>query len=396
MRIGIDCLNIKANYRGGINSYTLGLLNGFKSIDSDNEYIIFCTDKNKELFEKYNQGNFKLIVINDFIMVLNKYIMLFPLIINSVKFWKFINDSYYRILGIKKLIETNCDILYISTTVLNIFNLQIPTILSMHDIQHHHYPEFFSKIRLKWRRLTFKNSAKYASYFQASSNFIKEDLLSIFHEIDEKQIVVIPEGVNIEEFTKKREIDLFKKFNISEEFIFFPAQLWKHKNHITVLKALKKLEQEGVVVPLIMTGDKYSASQEILDFMQNNNMFYVKYLGKVKFQDLVALYQQAKFMITATMYESSSLPILESAASGTAIIAAKTPPNIEMAKNIKMHLFEPLDIKECASVIKKCWLSDKTKIDQEVADNKINVKIYSWNKIASQYLSFIKEKIDVK
>ena len=47
------------------------------------------------------------------------------------------------------------------------------------------------------------------------------------------------------------------------------------------------------------------------------------------FKTLVALYKKSKFLITATLYESSSLPILEAAASKTSIIASDTPPNIE-------------------------------------------------------------------
>jgi len=49
-------------------------------------------------------------------------------------------------------------------------------------------------------------------------------------------------------------------------------------------------------------------------------MGYIRYVGKVSFQDMVALYQMAAFMITATLHESSSLPILEAAAAGTPII----------------------------------------------------------------------------
>jgi glycosyltransferase involved in cell wall biosynthesis len=220
--------------------------------------------------------------------------------------------------------------------------------------------------------------------------------LDIFSEINEKQITVISEGVNIKEFTVKRDIDIQSKFGIPKRFLFFPAQLWKHKNHITVLKALKKLETQGIIIPLVMTGDKYSASDDILNYIKDNDMHYVYYLGKIDFKYLVALYQQAEFLMTATLYESSSLPILESVASDTAIIASKTPPNIEMLDNLKLNLFEPLDVEDCANIIKKCWLEDDKIITEQIKYNTNNIQLYSWDKVALKYIEFLKENINVK
>ena len=397
MRIGIDCLAIKANYRGGINSYLLGLVDGFKSTDKNNTFVLFCTVKNSSLFSEYkNIDNFELIIIDDVKIKFGKYILLLPLLFNSLYLWEKVTNIYNNMLGLKKIIENNCDILYTPTTVLNFYNLKIPTLLSMHDIQHHHYPEFFSNIRLRWRRLSFKNSAKFTTYFQASSKFIHDDLLTIFNEIKKEQIQVISEGVNIKEFSQTRNIDLQKEFDIPDKFIFFPAQLWKHKNHITVLKALKKLECEGLIIPLVMTGDKYSASDEILNYIKDNDMHYVKYLGKIDFKYLVALYQQAAYLITATLYESSSLPILEAAASSTPIIASNTSPNVEMSQNIKMNLFTPLSIEECSDIIKVCWSNSTEDINDQVIVNNKNIFKYSWDNVASQYIDFIKGKLNVK
>jgi len=398
MRIGIDCLTVNPDYKGGINTYLFGLINGFAKIGLKYNYIIFCTSKNKGVFEKYIESEkINLVIIDNYKPIFRKLLLGVAYALNSLLLWRSIQNMFTSLTGMTKLVESKCDILYTATTTLNFYNLKIPTILSMHDIQQYHYPEFFTKHKLRTRRLSFENSAKCATYFQASSQFIKNDLLVHFPFLKEEQIVVIPEGVEIEEFSNASHIDIIKKYNLPAEFLFFPAQLWKHKNHITVLKSLKQIEEKNKIkIPLVLTGAKSSSFNEVVNYIERNNMDYIYYLGIVEFPDLLALYKKAKFLITAVLYESSSLPILEAVASSTAIIASKTPPNIEMSKSIQMSLFEPLDVDKCSETIKERWLTDKIIINKEIDNNCKNISSYSWENIAKKYLNFVEEKIDVK
>lgn len=119
-------------------------------------------------------------------------------------------------------------------------------------------------------------------------------------------------------------------------------------------------------------------------------MDYVYYLGKVDFNTIRYLYKHAKFLITAVLYESSSLPVLEAAASGTPIIASSTKPNIEMSAYLKMNMFEPLDVHDCSAVIEQAWKMPENQRKAQIEKNKMNVKKYSWNKVAVSYLDFFK------
>ncbi len=40
-------------------------------------------------------------------------------------------------------------------------------------------------------------------------------------------------------------IELSKKFELKKNYLLYPAATWKHKNHISLIKALKKLRDEG-------------------------------------------------------------------------------------------------------------------------------------------------------
>ncbi|MRG46922.1 glycosyltransferase [Chitinophaga sp. SYP-B3965] len=392
MRIGIDCLYTSPNYAGGVNTYTFGLLNGFAEQKFDHQFVIFTNSGNKELFAKYEKyPNFKVIYLHHQPSVFTRGILAAAQYVGSISLW----EKLTNITLSKFTAEVNqhCDVLYCPNTVLSTYNIKVPTILSMHDIQQFHYPEFFTKRELMWRHVNFGASSRHVSYLQASTQFIKDDLLAHFSNLEAKNIVVINEGVEIETFTKNgTDTSIKSKYALPEKFIFFPAQLWKHKNHITVLKALHILANQGIEIPLVMTGAKFSAHEEIMKYIEDNKMSYVHYLGKVSFPELIQLYHNAWFFITAVLYESSSLPALESAAAGLPVIASRTPPNVEMNQKLAMNLFEPQNAQELADLLKNIWFNDALR-EEQISSNLKDVRYYSWNNVASQYINFIEKTI---
>jgi glycosyltransferase involved in cell wall biosynthesis len=386
MRIGINCLQIDPGYAGGVNTYTLGLLEGFAAAGNGCQFRLYVTQANQHLFEKFRRpANFQTTVIDDVLLRRNRQFCLAALLSGSKRVYKLTSDFAFE--NIREMANSEVDLLYVPTVVLPFFHSQKPTVLSMHDIQHVHYPEFFGWPRRLSREITYGLSARHASYFQASSNFIKEDLLKHFAEIRPDQVEVIPEGVNIEEFAARDGgRGRLEPYQLPEKFLFFPAQLWPHKNHLTVLKALKQIEDKhGLKIPLVLTGAKFSAAPKIFEFIAEQSMDYVHYLGKVPLKNLVALFQEAAILLTAVLYESSSLPILEAAAAGTPIIASRTPPNEELSKVLQLNLFNPLDADALAELILSLWHDERTAIRQ-AAHNRKHIAFYNWENAARKYV----------
>jgi glycosyltransferase involved in cell wall biosynthesis len=394
MRVAINCLQIDPSYAGGVNTYTLGLLEGFAAIGNGCRFRLYVTSANQHVFEKFRKrDHFDLITVENRRISFQKNICRAALLSFSRALYKRTSDVIFG--NIQKEMDKS-DVIYTPTVVLQCFSSRKPTVLSMHDIQHLHYPDFFSWHRRLSRRITYGLSARYASYFQASSHFIKEDLLAHFSEIAAKQIDVIPEGVDAAEFTVCNDSDRrLERYCLPERFLFCPAQLWPHKNHITILKALKAIEnRHGLKIPLVLTGAKYSAAPQVFDFIAEQSMNYVLYLGKVPFRDLVALYQRAAFLITAVLYESSSLPILEAAAAGTPVIASRTPPNEEIGRILQLNMFEPLDAEDLARLLLAHWKDEETASSQS-AYNREHIGYYSWENAARKYMQLFERIVNL-
>lgn len=388
MRVGINCLCVDPEYSGGINSFTFGLLDGFERVGGAHEFTIFATPANRKLFEAYEAApNFRVTEIHEpdhpWLGAIHRRL---PLRVKSALL-RHAPDA----LGSRRehVLARDAEVIYVSyVPPPRLFPFpDVPTVYSIHDIQQVRFPEFFTAVELVEREAAFAKCVAHATVIQASSHYMAREFQDHFPTLDESNIEVIPEGVDIERFSQTRgKNDVVERYGLPASFLFTPAQLWHHKNHITILKALKRLRQRGLVIPLVLTGADYNSAQAVYDFIAANELgAQVTHLGVVPFEDVIGLHQRARYLMTASLYESSSIPILEAAAAGTPIIASGIPPHEEMSEHIEMRLFTPTDDAELARVLEDSWGDEDTSAAQ-VAANRTGIQRYSWDNAAKMYL----------
>jgi glycosyltransferase involved in cell wall biosynthesis len=376
----------------------LGLLEGFAEVSNGCQFRVFISAANAHLFHDLRKTDLRkpgqqksagldFVEVDDNLLGLKGNLCRAALLTGSAGVYKMASDGLFQ--KIRQLMESESDVLYTPTPALRCFNGRRPTVLAMHDIQHVHHPEFFSWPTRLSRRVTYGLSAKHASYLQASSQYTKEDLLHYFRALSPQRVEVIPSGVLADRFAAPAVKDALSGLSgIPDRFLFFPAQFWPHKNHLTLLRALKQIEtKHSVKIPLVLTGEKFSAAPRIFQFIAEQSMAYVRHLGKVTFQEMIALYQKAAFVITATVHESSSLPILEAAAAGAPIIASRIPPIEELGQVLQLNLFDPLDVEGLARLLVALWDDSKT-ASAQAAYNRRRIGFYSWANTARHYVRF--------
>ena len=222
LKIALNLTEINPHYKGGINTYTHGLINGFLNIK--NESVIFnliCTENNYSDFKKYIDNKYFLITKMPNRNLLLKIIKNLLFWVNNKNLFKiFSNFLWQDVIKITR----DYDVIYWPTTVLNFFDTNTKTLVSMHDIQHVHYPHFFSLKEKLVRNLYFNLTISHVNFIQASSIFIKKDILNNFKSINKQQIEVIKEGVLINQFSSiTYDNNIKKKYSIPHDYIFYPA-----------------------------------------------------------------------------------------------------------------------------------------------------------------------------
>lgn len=380
-------------YRGGVNSYLHGLLSGFAKEDKKNSYSLLVYKKNSKFYKQYVSKNFKLVILDDE----NKWfrqLKIAILLIFSAPVLRIFYMTLERILYasmIEKIDGLIFDVLYSPSAPHFPLSIKGKIIVSPHDMQHVHYPENFSLIE-KWRRDTTYALSTHLSYLvQASTIFNKKD----FHAtlgIPIKKIVVIPQGV-MDKFlkfkpVKKEDLSFLKKYRLNSGYIFYPAQHWRHKNHITLLKSLIYLKDRySLNINAVFTGAKQARFRFLYNFVEANDLQYnVKFLGNIKFSEILYAYFNSSIVVIPVVYESASLPIKEAMAVGKPVIASRNGSNQEINEKNNIILFDTYDYVELAEKIRNL-LKDKCLQNQLVKKSRKMVKNYSWQKIARLYLN---------
>jgi glycosyltransferase involved in cell wall biosynthesis len=384
LKVAINLLFLDKNYVGGISQFTRGLVKGLAhSIPPEATLTFFCSRKTGFAVESILSSNQV-----SFVFLEDSLASEVPTKPSRIPYWlkyrlplRFISAIKYRELN--KTFQS-FDLVYVPHGPTAIFPFpRVPTVYSIHDIQHEYYPQFFSKQQLLGRKKTFAMCVRHAAALQASSNFMKTNFLETYAHLKSNDIFLAPEGVDREFWQIRDTRSTIASFPLSQDhhYIFLPAQLWMHKNHITVFQALRILRDQGLDVHLIMTGARFDSSQPIFDMITELAIEdLVHYLGIVSREDLRWLFQHADCVISAALYESSSLPILEAAACLVPVIAGDAAPNLEMSEKIQISIVANLDPNSWADAIRQ------NRLESDKRTNSIEyLQDYDWSEIAKLY-----------
>jgi hypothetical protein len=382
MIIGIDLTPLDPNHRGGVTRFSLDITKSLIDIRDKDQIVIFANNKNvgfiKENIKNLDKFKIELVNKSNINILVNKFLSILSWITKNYKIRKWW-EKYFR-KEINEYISQAVHIYYSPTTLLNFFNLSIPTLVSIHDIQHEDLPENFSLRERVGRWSHYKATCIYASCIQVSSKFIFNSIHRNYKEIQGEKIKIIPEGVSKHWFVKKDEI--FEKPAINDQFVFYPAQLWAHKNHVQLIEAANYIKNKyKKEINFILTGSDKGMLNLIKEKIDRYDIKNIYYLGVVSDKEIRALYFYSSLVISLSSYESSCLPIKEAIAMGKNVLVSDIEPNIELANDIGINLYKQGDISDLAEKI-YYYSNCKNKLAIEPGI----VKKFEWNLVAEQYM----------
>ena len=393
MRIGIDLYDLKPNMKQGINVYSESLVNGFLNLKEkftlqlyvNKDYLKYARSKfksKKTNFFSYEQKNqrFKGRIIKIIIYCWSFFGL------KSLKIFALINNYIFK--DFKKLIENNSDILISPNVILNHYNLNIKTVLCIHDIQHVYFPQNFSKYEITKRYLTRNNSVRSCDYLIASSNFLKKQLYNFFKK-KKNSIKVISEGVDLSLFKKKNYINrIINNIKLPKKFIFYPSQFWPHKNHLLLLKAVYNLKKKNKKINIVFCGGKKNYFNTVMNYINKNKLSTVIYLGNIQLKNVIKAYNLCTAVVMPSVEESSSLVLKESVAIGKPFLAAKTNTFKEKSKEFKIKTFDINKISDFENKISYVY-ANSLKHKKNVTNNSKKIKNYQWQYIAKKFYTLV-------
>jgi glycosyltransferase involved in cell wall biosynthesis len=149
---------------------------------------------------------------------------------------------------------------------------------------------------------------------------------------------------------------ILEKYNIPENYLFYPAQFWPHKNHVALLMAVKWLRsQYGIELPVVFVGSNKGNYQYIKQVVADLDLSaQVHFLGFVPQADMVPLYRHAFALVFLSFCGPDNIPPLEAFALGCPVVAANVSGAPEQLGDAAL-LVDQRDEQQVALAIKSLY-----------------------------------------
>jgi glycosyltransferase involved in cell wall biosynthesis len=264
---------------------------------------------------------------------------------------------------------------------------QVPFIYNPHDLQHLHYPHFFSHEEFAWREYTYRVGCQNACAIATPSQWVKDDVV-IQYKIAPQNVFAIRYGPTTEWYDPVDNDVLYRvqhKFRLPFPFVLYPAQTWEHKNHIRLLEAIALLrDREHLLVKLVCTGRKnafWPVIEKRLNSLGLNDR--VRFLGYVSPTDLRALYHLAQCVICPSLFEGGGLTILEAFHENVPVACSNITSLPEYAGDAAL-VFDPFNVKSVADALQRL-VTDADLRETLRARGGARARFFNWELTAKTY-----------
>jgi glycosyltransferase involved in cell wall biosynthesis len=139
---------------------------------------------------------------------------------------------------------------------------------------------------------------------------------------------------------------------VEGDYVFYPARLWPHKNHIALVRALALLQdQRGTRVPCVLSGlDNGNLAYVLEEAERLGVLDQITYLGNVSTEELADLYRGASALAYCSLVGPDNFPPLEAMSAGCPVVTADVPGAREQYGDAVLY-FPPTDEQQLADQI---------------------------------------------
>jgi glycosyltransferase involved in cell wall biosynthesis len=272
-------------------------------------------------------------------------------------------------------------------TLQSAFRTDVPSIYVPQDLQHLYLPDLFSARELKWRGLAYPFFSRQARYVVAQSRFGKRDLVERLGLPDEK-VRVIPWCPAVQTYAEPSERDLSSlraRHALPEAFALFPAQTFRHKNHLALLDALALLrDRHHLRVDVVFTGHRnafYPVIEARVAALGLGDR--TRFLGHVAPAELAALYRLCRLLVFPSRFEGFGMPVLEAFRLGVPVACSDAACLPEVAGDAAL-LFSPDDPAAMAEALRRLW--EDAALREALATKGVErARRYTWRDTALKY-----------
>ena len=250
-------------------------------------------------------------------------------------------------------------------------------IMTIHDVSHERYPEWFSKNYYRFYHYMMPRIGKKAHAVLTVSEFSKKEIVDTLG-INAEKIHVVHSNVPFHNKPSKEEILSFTRNPEAERYILAVSSMDPRKNFIRLVEAFDKIKDKSVKLYIIGMSFKAFNTPDLQKLIGEN----VHLPGYIPDEKLQTMYQNALLSVYPSLYEGFGLPPLESMTYGCPAINSDIPALREVSQDAALYV-DPYNVDDITQKIEQLLVDEPLRKELQ-EKGLLQIKKYSWDKSAKQ------------
>ncbi len=215
--------------------------------------------------------------------------------------------------------DMGADLLFCPFTAPTLFDPAIPAVCVVHDLQHQAYPGYFTPAEFADRERTYRQAVEWSSLVVCVSEHCRRSVLEAFGTPPERVRAIL------HRLHWRLEQPLAPGNAVPEDYFFYPANFWPHKNHATLIQAFALLmeKKQWPGLKLVLSGGAGPTLESCRSLARDLGLDEaVVFAGYVDEQALAGLYQGCRALVVPSRFEGFGLPLLEAMGMGKPVLCS--------------------------------------------------------------------------
>ncbi len=248
----------------------------------------------------------------------------------------------------------------------------------------------YSNSELDYHRWSARFAASHASHLLTDSEFTKRDIIEHYH-VDPSHISVVYLGFDASVYRRpSAEITerTLSQHGVTAPYLVFVGRLEKKKNILALIEAFDTAKKLIPTLSLVLIGKAGLGWEEAETYLREHDLERsVNVLGWQPNETAIALIAGATAMVFLSEFEGFGLPLLESFAIGTPVIASDRGSIPEVGGNAAL-MVDPHDAASVARVIYSVH-TDPSLRNKLINLGRERTQKFSWDTAARQTLAVL-------
>ena len=339
---------------GGVFQYSDAILEAIASIDAkDRTVIVRYLDPAWESMVRSYGIDGELIHRNSVVRVIDGILWRLPV---PVAVWRRTLAHIHSIT--RALVRQSCDLWVFPAQDIWTYLAPVSALGSVHDLMHRYepqFPEVSERGMYRQRERHYTRMCRWAKGILVDSEIGRQQLIESY-PTDPNRVYVLP-------YIAPRHVRLAAIAeatlrSLPDKYYFYPAQFWKHKNHVRLLRAINIARQRHPDIRVVFVGARkngYAAVRsEVVALGLDEHVIFLDYVPDT---DMPELYRRARALVMPTFFGPTNIPQLEAFVLGCPVATSRIYGIPEQVGDAAV-LFDPNSIDEIAATLERLWWDD--------------------------------------